>query len=277
MLNVINSQVYNEVDKLAKSFRVASPFPYVVIDNFLNESIAESVLADFPDVSAMHLSRHYMFGNKYELSPWHHLSECFQILYEELISPSFQAFISQIAGENLFADPNLLGAIHQGVNGSYLDMHTDFNLHPYNQTWIHYITVLIYLNKNWQQEYGGELKFGAESAGEYYHISPTFNRCVIMLSNDKTYHGYSRTNLPPTVTRKSMSIQFYQQETSAKSISRKTTTWVPAKTSIVKHYVAKLYNPLVLTKNRFFGSFTLRKHEVNQSLNSFEPNKDKIV
>ena len=275
MLNAINPKVYNEVDKLAKLFQVASPFPHVVIDSFLNESIAENILENFPDTSAMHLSRHYMFGNKYELSPWRHISDCFQVLYEELSSPRFQTFISQIASENLFTDPNLLGAIHQGINGSYLDMHTDFNLHPYNQTWIHSLTVLIYLNKNWQQEYGGDLQLRSKLVGENFKVSPDFNRCVIMLSDDKTYHGYSKMSLPPAVTRKSITVQLYKQGTSTKRLTRKTTTWVPAETSILKHYIAKLYNPLVLTKNRFFGSFTLRKHEVNQSYSSFRARKRK--
>lgn len=266
MLNIINSNVYTEVENLTILFRTATGFPHIVIDNFLDESVAERLLRDFPEITAMYPSRHYIFGSKYELSPWNNISNSFHLLYEELISKRFQIFISRIAGKNLFIDPNLPGAIHQGVNKSYLDIHTDFNIHPYNETWIHSLNVLIYLNKNWKQEYGGDLllKAGLEEAN--LKISPQFNRCVIMLSDDTTYHGYNRMTLPQGVTRKSITAQFYKKEFSEKVPRKQTTTWVPSEGSIFKRYVAKLYNPLVLTKNRFFGSSTIRKHELNRSL-----------
>ena len=87
-----------------------------------------------------------------------------------------------------------------------------------------------------------------------------------MLSDDTTYHGYNRMTLPQGVTRKSITAQFYKKEFSEKVPRKQTTTWVPSEGSIFKRYVAKLYNPLVLTKNRFFGSSTIRKHELNRSL-----------
>lgn len=253
MLCAINPNIYSEVEKLSLLFRTAIPFPHVVIDNFLDESVANGLLKDFPEVSIMHRSHHYLFSNKYELSSWHKISNSFNVVYKELISKKFQLLINKISGENLFVDSKFYGDIHQGVNGSFLDMHTDFNVHPYHINWLHRLNVLIYLNKNWAGGYGGELRLGWGGDGAITEIPPLFNRCVIMLSDDTTYHGYNRMTLPKGVTRKSILTHFYKEESSNRVPHRKLTTWVPSQTSILKSRVAKLYNPVASLKRQIFG------------------------
>ena len=132
MLSAINSSIYSEVEELSLLFRTAIPFPHVVIDNFLDESMAECLLKDFPKVSVMHRSHHYLFANKYEMCSWNINSTCFACLHAELLSKEFEVFVKELSGKNLFIDPNSYLDIHQGLNGSFLDMHTDFTLHPYH-------------------------------------------------------------------------------------------------------------------------------------------------
>ena len=254
MLCAINPSIYSEVDKLSLLFRTAIPFPHVVIDDFLNEFVADGLLKDFPKVSVMHHSHHYLFAKeKYDLSCWSRVSNLFSDLHTELLSNKFQIFVSKITGENLFMDSNCYGEVHQGLNGSFLDMHTDFNLHPYQKNWLHRINVIIYLNKNWKEEYGGALRLRWGLEGTINEVFPLFNRCVIMLSDDTTYHGYSRMSLPEGVTRKSILTNLYKEELPNRVPPRRTTTWVPDKTSVIKRGTAKLYNPIVLLKKLIIG------------------------
>lgn len=253
MLCAINPSIYSEVEKLSLLFQTAIPFPHVVIDNFLNESVANSLLEDFPSNSVMHRSHHYLFANKYELSAWSKVSDLFSLLKTELVSKDFQTIISKISGENLFMDANFYGDLHQGINGSFLDMHTDFNVHPYHKNWLHRLNLLIYLNKDWKQEYAGNLRLRWGLEGAVNEIPPLFNRCVIMLSDDTTYHGYNKMTLPKDVTRKSILVHFYKEESPNKVPPKKLTTWVPEQTSKIKGGVAKLYNPVASLKRRYFS------------------------
>ena len=155
MLNIINSDICKESEETARQFHDAVPFPHIIIDNFLHEAFAEKLLDEFPDVSLMHRSHHYLFTQKYELSFWARLSKLYAQLHQDFISSEFSAFISQVAGTPVFMDSDFCGELHQGVNGSFLDMHVDFNLHPKRDDWVHDLTLLIYLNKNWSDDYGG--------------------------------------------------------------------------------------------------------------------------
>ncbi|MBV9389779.1 MAG: 2OG-Fe(II) oxygenase [Chroococcidiopsidaceae cyanobacterium CP_BM_ER_R8_30] len=251
MLCAVRPSIYLEVEKFSLLFRTAIPFPHVVIDNFLNESVAEKLVEEFPRISSMHRCHHYLFANKYELSSWSSLSNSFYILHQELLSNQFSSFICKISGESLFIDAEVYGDLQQANNGGFLDMHADSNLHPIRENWIHRLNLMIYLNKNWRQEYGGhlQLKSNLEEIGKKF--APVFNRCVIMLSSDTTYHGYTRLNIPNDMTRKSIVIHFYKQEALNKVPFRKMTTWMPEKQ--LKRSFAKLYNPLASLKKRWWG------------------------
>jgi hypothetical protein len=120
---------------------------------------------------------------------------------------------------------------------------------------------LIYLNKSWKQEYGGDLQLRGSVNGDEYKISPLFNRCVILLMDDNTFHGYSRMTLPKGVTRKSISVHFYKEESPETMPPKRTTTWAVNEKAILKRSAAKLFNPAVLLKNRLLGSFTTRRNQ----------------
>ena len=69
-------------------------------------------------------------------------------------------------------------------------MHADFNRHPR----LHLerrLNVLIYLNRDWRDEYGGafELWNGEMTVCEA-KVMPHFNRCVIFSTTLTSYHGH---------------------------------------------------------------------------------------
>ena len=78
------------------------------------------------------------------------------------------------------------GGFHQILQGGYLSVHADFNHHkPMNLE--RRINVLIYLNKNWCAEYGGQLELWTNDMARCVKsVVPTFNRCVIFNTTSKT-------------------------------------------------------------------------------------------
>jgi hypothetical protein len=102
----------------------------------------------------------------------------------------------------------------------------DFNIHPDHKDWLRVLNVLLYLNKDWPAEYGGSLLIRTGPKDEPRAIAPLFNRCVMMLTSDNTYHRFRKMSLPPDRTRKSIAGYAYEliDEGSRKA---RTTSWAP--------------------------------------------------
>ncbi|GBO53804.1 hypothetical protein APA_1752 [Pseudanabaena sp. lw0831] len=261
MLKVINEEVCKDPKSLNNQFLNAIPFAHIVIENFLHEDLANTLVSQFPALSLMHSSHHYLFSQKYELSFWSQVSDLFSQLHQDLLSDEFSEFISQVAGKKVFMDADYCGELHQARDGGFLDMHVDFNLHPKNETWIHELTLLIYLNRDWQDDYGGELLMHHHDNPKVYEVSPVFNRCTIIKSDETTFHGYRRLNLPEDITRKSILVNFYREVELSQVPPRRPTVWATKEVSPLKALLAKLYNPISTLKHRLFGLTTAGDRE----------------
>lgn len=251
----------SERGALAAAFKTAKPFEHVVIDDFCDVSALERLVEALPDPSKgnINLSRDYMFAkNKYEKSGFKDLSPEFSEIYEDLMSEKFQSFLREVTGEQVFVDPEFHGGgIHQGGEGSFLDMHVDFNMHPLQKSWFRNLNILLYLNKGWQKQYHGELKIRhREHADSTTLIEPLFNRCVIMFTRDYTVHGYDAINFPAGSYRRSIAAYAYTL-TDAEPDHR-TTVWLPEQGGAAKKVIGKHWPALVRVKNALFGSSTAK-------------------
>lgn len=244
--------------ELAESFRTASPFPLLVIDDFLDVGTADKLLEEFPSPQGMPKSRDYMFGDKHELSSVAEQGPASKEFYEALLGEPFREFICAITGKELFVDPAFHGGgFHQSGDGGYLDTHVDFNVHPLHRDWLRTLNVLLYLNRDWQDSYDGRLLVKAMPADEPRAIEPLFNRGVIMLSSDRTYHGFRKMTLPPGVTRKSIAAYAYER-VEVGSVRPRTTGWSPDGAGTIKRAIARHYDAAVRVKGRWFGSATAK-------------------
>jgi Rps23 Pro-64 3,4-dihydroxylase Tpa1-like proline 4-hydroxylase len=273
MLKVINEEVCKDPKSLNHQFLNAIPFPHIVIENFLHEDLAEKLVSQFPALSAMHPSHHYLFNQKYELSFWSQVSDLFAQLHQDLLSDEFSEFISQVAGKKIFMDADYCGELHQGRDGGFLDMHVDFNLHPKKDTWIHELTLLIYLNTDWQDHYGGQLLMQHHNHSKTYEVSPIFNRCTIIRSDDTTFHGYRQLNLPEHITRKSILVNFYREVEPNQIPPRRPTAWATQEVSPLKALLAKIYNPISALKHRLFGLTTAGNRQTVQKIKESNRNR----
>ncbi len=248
----------NEGDDLAATFAKASPFPHLVIDDFLDENVAEGLLAEFPAPDAMPRSRDYMFGEKRELSSVAEQGPTSKAFYDALLGPQFRDFICRLTGKDLFVDPAFHGGgFHQSGDGGFLDTHVDFNMHPLHPDWLRTLNILLYLNKDWRQEYDGRLLIKGKPDDEPVGILPLFNRGLLMLTDDHTYHGFKKMSLPPGVTRKSIATYAYELVPQG-SVDARTTGWSPEEGSPLKKSIARHYDAVVKFKTKLFGSATAK-------------------
>ncbi len=199
------------LEQLKDSFNNAPPFRHICIDNFLTASFAEDLMLHFPRIDEM--KKHYNGINekKSEESDFSKLHPGFQVLKEMLSSSSFTGWIEQLTGiENISVPKDFRGAgIYQGGQGSFLDTHIDFSIHP-TLSLQRRINLLLFFNKDWKEEWGGNLELWNETVTACAaKFSPIFNRCIIFECSDISYHGYDKITAPADISRKSFYLYFY--------------------------------------------------------------------
>lgn len=212
-MSIIPSSFFEpaNLERLHAEFEAGKPYKHVKIDGFLDPAFADTLYQNFPGLDKM--SRKYAGLNEHkaEGSGFEHFDPVFTVLRDELNKPEFYKALSSITGiEDLYSVEDAMGAgVHQGGDGSYLDIHIDFNIHHLRN--IHRrVNLLIYLNKNWQDSYGGAIELWNKDVTvcEKTYM-PLFNRCVIFETSEISYHGYGKVSLPPGESRKSFYGYYY--------------------------------------------------------------------
>jgi Rps23 Pro-64 3,4-dihydroxylase Tpa1-like proline 4-hydroxylase len=240
----------NDVPALAREFANGDPFPHVVIDGFLDEDFADQLVAEFPTIEAMSRSKDYVFGDKREEAALGDAGTACQAYHDFLLSDDFAQIVSTITGRKLFVDASFHGGgFHQGGDGSHLDTHVDFNIHPKHKDWLRVLNILLYLNKDWPAEYDGSLLLRSDPKNEPRAVAPLFNRAVFMLTGDNTFHGYRKMSLPNGISRKSIAGYAYEK-IEVGSMKARTTSWAPEEGSVVKKTLARYWTGLSAVKNR---------------------------
>jgi hypothetical protein len=199
--------------ELSEAYNAAFPFPHLVIDDFLPESLLEMCLEQFPSKLGQ---AGVQFDREQERFKSHYapevLAEPVRSLFYAFNSRPFIRVLENITGiKGLIPDPFFLGAgIHETTQGGHLSIHADFNHHkPMNLE--RRINVLIYLNKDWELEFGGPLElWDREMTRSEKVIVPVFNRCVIFNTDSGNYHGNPvPVNHPSGQSRKSIALYYY--------------------------------------------------------------------
>jgi hypothetical protein len=205
-----------ETDSLRRRFEGADPIRHVIIEDFLQPGIALQAARAFPDPAAMEIAFAGLPEVKNAEQRIERLDPVFQGIFHELRSERFLSWLGALTQfPDLSSDPDLHGGgLHQGADGSYLDIHADFNIHPQLGLYRR-LNVLIYLNEVWRPEWQGYLELWSRDMKERrQYIEPKINRCVIMETHDHSFHGYKELHLPAGVTRRSLASYYYS---SAKS------------------------------------------------------------
>jgi 2-oxoglutarate-Fe(II)-dependent oxygenase superfamily protein len=199
---------------LSNEYQVADPFPHIVIDGLFEDGVVERVLADFPAPDQMQWARfenpqEKKLGFYYEVS---RISPVIRQFLDAMNSFEMLLFLESLTGiDGLIPDPYFGGGgLHQIEAGGFLKVHADFNVHPKLKV-DRRLNLLLYLNKDWREEYGGHLElWDSEMKACRKRILPVFNRTVVFSTTDTSFHGHPHPLTPPPGrTRKSISLYYY--------------------------------------------------------------------
>jgi hypothetical protein len=213
----------NPIDREALRDRVrdAKPFPHFCIDGFLDPTFAEQVHAALPSFAeAERIGRSFKGVNEYkkvQVTDSTQFSEPVAELNHLLAAPDFLSLLSYVFDiPNLLADDQLVGGgIHQTGPRGHLDVHVDFN-YIANRQLHRRLNILIYLNKEWRPEWGGNVELWDEGVKRcFVSLSPIFNRCVVFATSEISYHGVTAVKCPDGEARRSFAAYYYTREAPA--------------------------------------------------------------
>jgi Rps23 Pro-64 3,4-dihydroxylase Tpa1-like proline 4-hydroxylase len=213
-LNFTTKELMNKAITLKNDYINAKPFPHIVLDNFFNEESLSLLIENFPKNTGEYNAQ---FNNKNEKklslnnpNQFSDESNNFINFLNSFIFTNFLQIITNI-NEALIPDPYLVGGgLHELKNNGYLNIHADFNTHPKIKL-DRRLNVLIYLNKNWSNENGGQLElWNKEMTKCCQSILPKFNRMVIFSTTTFSYHGNpNKVKCLENTSRKSLALYYY--------------------------------------------------------------------
>jgi hypothetical protein len=204
-------ELYRSAGALAPGYRVAKPFPHLVLENLVSVHHVANILAEIPpanDATAWTIAGDTASdtaGDKAGDGGLVHTG-CLQSCWEEqpgatlrelvweLNSGTFLRFLENLSGiEGLIADPRLHGGgIRQLLPGGSVAVAAPERRHPrlglYGRLGLH-----LYLNLDWPEEYGGELELWSRDPARCARaLRPLAGRCVVFSIDGAPGLGYPR-------------------------------------------------------------------------------------
>jgi Rps23 Pro-64 3,4-dihydroxylase Tpa1-like proline 4-hydroxylase len=206
--------LHHDAAALHVQYAGAEPFPHIVLDGLFDDDVLDAVLREFPDRQAMKW-REFDSATEKKLGYYHEsssISKTVRDFLNEMNSFEMLLWLEALTGiEGLIPDPYFGGGgLHQIEAGGFLKVHADFNVHPKLKL-DRRLNLLVYLNKDWRDEYGGHLElWDRDGKSCRTKILPLFNRTVIFSTSDTSFHGHPHPLTPPAgASRKSVSLYYY--------------------------------------------------------------------
>lgn len=230
--------MYNaELGKLKYSeYKNNKPFEHIVLHNLFDNNRLKEIVDEFPEMEKEMYNKNrknsttvnklaFRTPDKINL-----LSPKTQAFCRELNQKPFIEFLEGLTGiKDLVADDTFEGGgPHCIGKGGLLGMHIDFNIHPKLRL-ERRLNVLVYLNENWNDEWGGQLELwdDVQKGSKQKSISPQMNTTVVFSTTEDSWHGHpDPLQCPENVLRRSLAFYYYTN-TRVETAEEHTTVYVP--------------------------------------------------
>lgn len=203
------------IEEAARQYQSAQPFPHIVLHDIIDEELLNKVVEEFPDIANSPNQNHvknYLESKNYT-SGRALFGKATNKLVDYFNSPEWVNILQKITGiqEPLISDEELVGGgLSESGRGGILKLHSDFNNHI-KHGWDRRINMLVYLNKDWDEAWGGDIQLWNRELTECVSRAyPHFGTVVIFNTDDYSYHGFpDKITCPEDRRRMSLNIYYY--------------------------------------------------------------------
>lgn len=209
------------IDELKDLFVSAHPFPHVVIDNFLEDSVFEELLAEFNQFYELNQKDGRVYKTKVEDNKWSSqgltLSPFLKKMGDYLASEETLNFLQNITGfKNLNSvkgyNSDSIGFFSLMKKESYLGPHID---HMYDMTGnagYHVVNIILYISEDWNPNWGGNTFLKNRKSKQYSSVEFKPNRALIFMHSPLSEHGTSKLSKFSLNPRISIYFDYYTNE-----------------------------------------------------------------
>lgn len=197
---------------LATDYQSKEPYHYTCVDDFLPLEILQKVRAEALEMGEKapeNSSANEKLKTSYNPDRMPNYSKS---VFHALNSRPFIQFLEQMSGiKGLIPDPYYQGGgIHRTETTGFLGIHADFNHHSIMNL-ERRLNLLIYLNPDWREEYGGSFEVWTDDMKEKVAgFAPVMNRMCCFSTGDNTMHGNpAPVNHPEGDPRLSIALYYY--------------------------------------------------------------------
>lgn len=206
-----------DLPESATAYAAAEPFPHTVIDGVLTPEAFDGVVADFPAVDDP-FWRGYLHVNetKYSNTAPDTWGATLAAVAKDFCSPEFVGYLEELTGiAGLIPDWSMDGGgLHQTLRGGHLNIHADFSTHHVHENWARRVNILLYLNSEWPQEWGGHLELWDRGMTACQaRVTPAGNRMLIFSTSLDSFHGHpDPLSCPEGQARRSLALYYFTEE-----------------------------------------------------------------
>lgn len=206
-----------DLDRVTEDYRTGAPFPHVVLDDVLHRPAFDAAVAEFPGIDD-EFWKGYVHVNETKFSntqtdTW---ASSLQAVAQEFCSPEFVSYLEKLTGiDHLIPDYTMDGGgLHMTKRGGHLNIHADFSTHHTHETWARRVNILLYLNDEWHDDWGGKLElWDKDMTACQGRVTPAGNRMLVFTTSDDSFHGHpDGLTCPPDMARRSLAMYYFTEE-----------------------------------------------------------------
>jgi Rps23 Pro-64 3,4-dihydroxylase Tpa1-like proline 4-hydroxylase len=216
---------FNNFSNNEKIVLNTTPFPYIIIPEFINTETYSKIKSTFPSKPDEKwwkyenpLEVKYALDNLELMDPV--ISNVFYSLSHENTIDKFKQIFNI---PDLEYDPYCHGAgIHMHPRYGRLNMHLDYEIHPVSNKQRR-LNIILYLNDDWNPEWNGDTQLWNSTVSECIVKSyPKGNTAIVFVTTEQSWHGVPETILCPNDTyRKTLAFYYVSDLKNDKNVDKK--------------------------------------------------------
>lgn len=213
-MKIINP-IYHDLSIFRETFCKAKPFPYIVLDDFLDQNFFKSIhnIAENFQTASNGVEFNSSVENK-----WISLNTSLPAVIKEIVSTlnskewvENMIRLSTIKSLLVVSNEAELANYHVMGKGSFLGSHVDHSHESVNKN-PHVLNIIFYLSEEWDPDDGGGTQFYNYNGKEVItEVSYKPNRAVIFLHTPYSFHGVGKISNHIQTPRRSVYVDYYSE------------------------------------------------------------------